>query len=335
MRGERLAEGQCEYYMKEMDQLFDEDCDQEEMRERLGKKIITGRKALFQLIELGSGRISKEDRGVLIRQGLMEKNLVRRVLNEARVNDRERLELALNEAMGAVDDFVEQYLPLVISIAKKYVGNGIDFMDLVQDGNIGLMKAAAKYDYKRAKFITHASWWIRQTIIRSFQNNANTIRISSDSSEKRRLIKKMASALEQEGIPVTERGVAMKSGLSRRTIRRISALPKTVSLDGLGTVAQAARNGRETEAAVEAEMLIELMAEIFDYLPSVSERLAEVLVIRHYETDEGGEVLPMKDIGVRLGGVTRQWVQLLLKNAYRILKDDEVYGPQLREWLYE
>ena len=82
-------------------------------------------------------------------------------------------------------------LRLVVSIAKKYIGQGILFMDLVQEGSLGLIKAAEKFDYsKNFKFSTYATWWIKQTIIRAISNNARTIRIPVHMTDKIRKYKR-------------------------------------------------------------------------------------------------------------------------------------------------
>ncbi len=100
------------------------------------------------------------------------------------------------EKQKAKNKLVQTNLRLVVSIAKKYIGHGILFMDLVQEGSLGLIRAAEKFDYKKGfKFSTYATWWIRQTIIRAIANQSKTIRIPVHMSEKIRLFKKIYSDL--------------------------------------------------------------------------------------------------------------------------------------------
>lgn len=96
------------------------------------------------------------------------------------------------EARKAMNKLVQANLRLVVSIAKKYAGQGVLFMDLVQEGSLGLIRAAERFDYRKGfKFSTYATWWIRQTIIRSIANSSRTIRIPVHMSDKIRLLKKI------------------------------------------------------------------------------------------------------------------------------------------------
>ncbi|HSA06882.1 MAG TPA: sigma-70 family RNA polymerase sigma factor [Candidatus Gastranaerophilales bacterium] len=100
------------------------------------------------------------------------------------------------EAKQAKSKLVQANLRLVISIAKKYIGQGVLFLDLVQEGSLGLIKAAERYDYRKGfKFSTYATWWIRQTIIRCIANSAKTIRIPVHMSDKIRQYKKVKTEL--------------------------------------------------------------------------------------------------------------------------------------------
>ena len=103
------------------------------------------------------------------------------------------------EAQKAKEKLIQANLRLVVSIAKKYTGQGVLFMDLVQEGSLGLIKAAEKFDYKKGfKFSTYATWWIRQTIIRAIANHSKTIRIPVHMSEKIRHYKKIHAMLSSQ-----------------------------------------------------------------------------------------------------------------------------------------
>ena len=95
------------------------------------------------------------------------------------------------EALTAKKKLIQSNLRLVVSIAKKYTGQGVLFMDLVQEGSLGLIKAANRFDYSKGfKFSTYATWWIRQTIVRAIANNSKVIRIPVHMIDKIRLVKK-------------------------------------------------------------------------------------------------------------------------------------------------
>ena len=143
------------------------------------------------------------------------------------------------EREEAKKQLVQANLRLVVSIAKKYVGQGVLFMDLVQEGSLGLIKAAEKYDYKKNfKFSTYATWWIKQTIIRAISNHSRTIRIPVHMLEKIRRYKKACSDIICNEIPdADDNTVAKISGLDMGKIEEVkNAMKKEpVSLDTLVT----------------------------------------------------------------------------------------------------
>lgn len=144
-----------------------------------------------------------------------------------------------NERKDAKNKLVQANLRLVVSIAKKYIGQGVLFMDLVQEGSLGLIKAAEKYDYrKNFKFSTYATWWIKQTIIRAISNHARTIRIPVHMLEKIRRYKKACNSIITNNIVnADENTITEISGLDSRKIEEIkSAIKKQpMSLDTLVT----------------------------------------------------------------------------------------------------
>ncbi len=127
------------------------------------------------------------------------------------------------EKETAKNKLVQANLRLVVSIAKKYIGQGVLFMDLVQEGSLGLIKAAEKYDYrKNFKFSTYATWWIKQTIIRAISNHSRTIRIPVHMVETINRLKKIQSQLLHEnGYEPTEELIAEKMNLPVERIREI------------------------------------------------------------------------------------------------------------------
>ena len=137
---------------------------------------------------------------------------------------------SVKEKEWAKKQLIQANLRLVVSIAKKYIGQGVLFMDLVQEGSLGLIKAAEKFDYKKNfKFSTYATWWIKQTIIRAISNHSRTIRIPVHMLEKIRKYKKACNiAACDDTMDVDE-----ESGLDEKKINEVkSALKKEpISLD--------------------------------------------------------------------------------------------------------
>ena len=142
---------------------------------------------------------------------------------------------SVKEKEWAKKQLIQANLRLVVSIAKKYIGQGVLFMDLVQEGSLGLIKAAEKFDYKKNfKFSTYATWWIKQTIIRAISNHSRTIRIPVHMLEKIRKYKKACNiAACDDTMDVDEETIAKLSGLDEKKIDEVkSALKKEpISLD--------------------------------------------------------------------------------------------------------
>lgn len=133
----------------------------------------------------------------------------------------------LPQADIAKRKLIQANLRLVVSIAKRYIGQGVLFMDLVQEGSLGLIKAAEKFDYsKNFKFSTYATWWIKQTIIRAISNNSRTIRIPVHMADKIRKYKKVYTTLSFElGHEPSDQDIAERMGLS---VRKLSTIKKSI-----------------------------------------------------------------------------------------------------------
>jgi RNA polymerase primary sigma factor len=133
---------------------------------------------------------------------------------------RSDLEERVQDGLLARDHLIRANTRLVVSIAKKYIGRGVPFLDLIQEGNLGLMKSVEKYDYHRGfRFSTYATWWIRQTITRSIADQGRTIRVPVHMTDRIRQMYKTAHELEQRlGRPATNEELAEEMNLDPRRV---------------------------------------------------------------------------------------------------------------------
>ena len=251
----------------------------------------------------------------------------------------ERLSLLADKEDGdqARAHLIQANLRLVVSVAKKYVGRGLSFLDLIQEGNIGLMKATDKFDYKRGyKFSTYATWWIRQAITRAISDQSRTIRLPVHVGETINRVKKTSHRLQQifEREPTHEE-VARAMDVPLEKVRQVlDAARHPVSLE--------APVGQEGDAFlgdfIEDETMpppLELAShkllrgQIGDTLDRLTERERRIIVLR-YGLDDG-QFRTLEEVG-REFGITRERIRQIEAKALRKLRHPQ-YSRQLRGYL--
>jgi len=238
----------------------------------------------------------------------------------------------------ALQQFVLSNLRLVVNISKRYVGRGLPLIDLIQEGNIGLMRAVQKFDWRRGfKFSTYATWWIRQGITRAIADKARTIRLPVHVSEALTKLNAVQQRLTQElGREPTDEEIARELGVdaarvaeTRAAARLPSSIDRPIGEDEESTVADlmADRSDLGPEL-IASERLLKQEAER-TLTQTLTEREKLVLQMRFGLGD--GHIYPLEKIGERLG-LTRERVRQIENVALRKLREPEV-SARLKQYL--
>jgi RNA polymerase primary sigma factor len=265
---------------------------------RLAKRMERGRQAEARLAEYGV-RLSGDERA-----------------------DLERL---VEEGVAAQEHLIKANSRLVISVAKKYTGRGVPFLDLIQEGNIGLIRAARKFEYQRGhKFSTYATWWIRQAVSRAVADQGRTIRVPVHMGDQINRLRRVTLSLTQllgreptmdeiaEAMETTPDKISVLLEISRRPISLEAPTDEDEETE-IGDFVQDTRELSPAEAT-DREMLRHHLTEALNRLP---EREAHILRLRYGLED--GEMHTLEEVG-RAIGVTRERVRQLEAQALNRLR---------------
>jgi RNA polymerase primary sigma factor len=251
--------------------------------------------------------------------------------------ERERLLWLVRDGQAAQEHLIKANSRLVVSVAKKYVGRGVPFLDLIQEGNIGLIRAVKKFDYRRGyKFSTYATWWIRQAVTRAIADQGRTIRVPVHMYEQINRLTRTSRQLVQElGRDPTTEEIAEELGVTPRKVEhimRVSQRPLSLEMpvgeeedSYLGDFIEDEDADAPGEAAGQ-QLLREVIDEIFQ---SLTPREVRILQLRFGLVD--GYCYTLEEVGKKFG-VTRERIRQIEAQALSRLRHPS-RSRKLRDYL--
>ena len=328
----KRAFGRFKKYEAELEPIFKKCCLKLKVFEDYLQEIGPELKAITRNVH--NVELGKKDPVKLKRKGI-KMDRIKKEVSEARVRFHmepdeliqlvKDIRFSMREAHKAKTEMVEANLRLVISIAKKYTNRGLSFLDLIQEGNMGLMKAVEKFEYRRGyKFSTYATWWIRQAITRSIADQARTIRIPVHMIETLNKVMQVQKQLLQElGHEPTPEEVANEMGLALDKVQGIMKMAQQpISLqspvgDGDDTSFGDFIEDKGAENPYDMTAYSLLREKIIDVLDSLTERERNVLSLRFGLKD--GYSRTLEEVG-RQFKVTRERIRQIEAKALRKMR---------------
>jgi RNA polymerase primary sigma factor len=248
-----------------------------------------------------------------------------------------RLSTVMQRGQEARRTLIESNFRLVVSIAKKYVGHGVPFMDLIQEGNIGLIRAVEKFEYQRGfKFSTYATWWIRQAVSRALSDQGRTIRVPVHMGERVTQLARVSRELtQQHGHTPTEEEIAAEMDVSLRLLKRIrqaSQFPLSLEMEVGEEMDSTLGDFIEDEGNIppdDSTFHSLLRERMDDVLASLTAREGRVLQLRFGLHD--GRTYTLEEVG-RKFGVTRERIRQIEVKALSKLRHPR-HSRRLRDFL--
>ena len=290
------------------------------------------------LKEIGQVPLLTAEEEVRLAKRMERGRKARRRLARGEVTDnREQLEKLVDDGKASQEHLVKANSRLVVSVAKKYIGRGVPFLDLIQEGNIGLIRAVNKFDYRRGyKFSTYATWWIRQAVTRAIADQGRTIRVPVHMYEQINKLTRASRKLVQElGREPTIEEIAEELDVPLRKVERIMRVAqRPLSLETPVGEEEDSYLGDfiediETVAPVDAASRSLLREELDETLASLTPREVRILQLRFGLVD--GYSYTLEEVG-RKFGVTRERIRQIEAQALGRLRHPS-RSRRLRDYL--
>ena len=261
----------------------------------------------------------------------------RRTAESGDIKQRSRIESLVADGQAAREHLITANSRLVISVAKKYIGRGVPFLDLIQEGNIGLIRAARKFDYHRGhKFSTYATWWIRQAVTRAIADQGRTIRVPVHMGDQINRLIRVSHQLTQElgHDPSSEELAEALEVPVKKAEQMIQVARRPLSLETPTDEDEDSVLGdfiEDAEALAPAEAVTQnmLKEQIQDILLSLPPREVRILQLRYGLVD--GESYTLEEVGKKLG-VTRERVRQIEAQALSRLRHP-THSRKLKDYL--